>query len=1362
MGKIKKFKQFTSGILIGAMSFSGGGGVLTVFATGQETEVTTYKQEPMRLWYDEPAPKSPEYPTGTANRDGWEKWALPIGNGHMGGMVFGGVGEERIQFNEKTLWNGKCEGFGEAFDEYGNRKEAYKSLQQIQEKLRNGEDVGGLLGQLTGPYAPSGSYQSFGNIYLDFGMTAEQERSVVDYVRDLNLDTATANVEYTYNGVGYQREYFVSYPNNIMVMHLTADEANQLTFDVRATADSLEKNYEMTTEENTLVIRGQVKDNEMVFESQIKVIPTGGTVETVVEGKDSKVAIKDADEVLILMAAGTNYLNEFPTYRGVDPHDQVVKRLNLATAKGYEKLKTDHLADYQSIFKRVKLDLGESVPNKTTDELLNNYKRGANSTYLETLLFQYGRYLLIASSREGSLPANLQGIWNDMSNPPWNSDYHINVNLQMNYWPAYVTNMAECAVPLVEYIDSLREPGRITAAQYANIVSDEENPENGWMAHTQNRPFGFTTPGWSFYWGWSPSANAWIVQNVWEYHEFQDDDAYLATTIYPILRETAVFWKQFLIEDPISGRLVSSPSYSPEHGPVSVGNTFDQTLVWQLFTDTIIAANELGIDQKLVKELEEMLPRLEPLHIGNKGQIKEWYEEDLPGWTNAGVESQHRHISHLLGLYPGDLITKDTPEYMEAAKVTLNDRGNGGTGWSKANKINLWARTLDGNRSYILLQELIKNSILTNLWDTHPPMQIDGNFGATSGIAEMLIQSHLGYIQPLPALPSAWATGSITGLVARGNFEVDMAWQEGTMVEMKVLSNKGNVCEIEYPNLSKAVITTVDGTPVEVIAIDEHKIRFNTTSGENYLITQIPGKPLQAPQNIMAKIKENTKTLLEWDVVLGATGYEVYRSEDGTNYLAVGNTLVNSYADTTVDNLSKDYTYKVCAIKDDVKGDLSEAATTLDVKVEGYVDDRDVRVEFKGTWSKYNESAHYKGTVTHTAQHPNPEADWVEFTFQGNGIELVSQKTTGSGRADIYLDGELVVDDQEFYNNPSLYQQVIYKRTDLEYGIHTIKVVPTNTNNGSTHMGFSQIYIDAFIVHQPEVMGIVEVLNPETKQVPVGTGIEEIELPEKVEVRLMDGDKVELMVDWDISTYDGTKEGHYTLPGVLTLVEGVENPKGVKAEIIIEVGEKQAYEIRVELESKKEVTGGEDIQVDLFIDEMKESIYAGDFILKYDSEVVTLDRVKASAPSMMVKQQEIQPGVVRILTAIEGGALERAQIISMNFKTIEQEKDQVVNVQVNESIFGSVNEGTGSIWKGTATSQSIFVKGGGEGEGEIGNGDINQDGIEDVSDLALIAYYYQETPESPNWNQAKIADVNGDKVINLLDLTIVANKILDK
>ncbi|MEG0388459.1 MAG: glycoside hydrolase family 95 protein, partial [Niameybacter sp.] len=594
MGKIKKFKQFTSGILIGAMSFSGGGGVLTVFATGQETAVTTYKQEPMRLWYDEPAPKSPEYPTGTANRDGWEKWALPIGNGHMGGMVFGGVGEERIQFNEKTLWNGKCEGFGEAFDEYGNRKEAYKSLQQIQEKLRNGEDVGGLLGQLTGPYAPSGSYQSFGNIYLDFGMTAEQERSVVDYVRDLNLDTATANVEYTYNGVGYQREYFVSYPNNIMVMHLTADEANQLTFDVRATADSLEKNYEMTTEENTLVIRGQVKDNEMVFESQIKVIPTGGTVETVVEGKDSKVAIKDADEVLILMAAGTNYLNEFPTYRGVDPHDQVVKRLNLATAKGYEKLKTDHLADYQSIFKRVKLDLGESVPNKTTDELLNNYKRGANSTYLETLLFQYGRYLLIASSREGSLPANLQGIWNDMSNPPWNSDYHINVNLQMNYWPAYVTNMAECAVPLVEYIDSLREPGRITAAQYANIVSDEENPENGWMAHTQNRPFGFTTPGWSFYWGWSPSANAWIVQNVWEYHEFQDDDAYLATTIYPILRETAVFWKQFLIEDPISGRLVSSPSYSPEHGPVSVGNTFDQTLVWQLFTDTIIAANELG------------------------------------------------------------------------------------------------------------------------------------------------------------------------------------------------------------------------------------------------------------------------------------------------------------------------------------------------------------------------------------------------------------------------------------------------------------------------------------------------------------------------------------------------------------------------------------------------------------------------------------------------------------------------------------------------------------------------------------------------------------------------------------------------
>lgn len=452
--------------------------------------------------------------------------------------------------------------------------------------------------------------------------------------------------------------------------------------------------------------------------------------------------------------------------------------MEIAKEKGYTQLKSRHIQDYQTLFQRVQLDLGADVDASTTDDLLKNYKPQEGQA-LEELFFQYGRYLLISSSRDcpEALPANLQGVWNAVDNPPWNSDYHLNINLQMNYWPAYVTNLLETAFPVINYIDDLRVYGRLAAARYAGIVS-QEGEENGWLVHTQATPFGWTAPGWDYYWGWSPAANAWMMQTVYEAYSFYRDQDYLREKIYPMLRETVRFWNDFLHEDQQAQRWVSSPSYSPEHGPISIGNTYDQSLIWQLFNDFIQAAQELGLDEALLTEVKEKFDLLNPLQITQSGRIREWYEEEEQHFQNEKVEAQHRHASHLVGLYPGNLFSYKGQEYLEAARASLSDRRDGGTGWSKANKINLWARLGDGNRAHKLLAEQLKSSTLPNLWCSHPPFQIDGNFGASSGMAEMLLQSHAAYLVPLAALPDAWSTGSVSGLMARGHFEVSMSWED--------------------------------------------------------------------------------------------------------------------------------------------------------------------------------------------------------------------------------------------------------------------------------------------------------------------------------------------------------------------------------------------------------------------------------------------------------------------------------------------------------------------------------------------------------------------------------------------------------
>ena len=754
------------------------------------------QQQAMKLWYTQLADATlPD--TAKVGRDD-RHWleALPVGNGAFGAMIFGDVHQERIQLDEESMWTGSPddndnpEAYG-ALDSIRQLLFAgkFKEASELTQKTQVCKGVGSGYG--SGADDPFGSFQTLGDLRLDFDTDGDYS----DYYRELDLQTAVARVEYTLNDVRYKREIFSSHPDEVLVIRLTADQPGRLSF--RANLDRPES-YTTTAADDQLIMSGRLydgKDGEkLAYMTRMRAINKGGSVSYV----DSTMTVSNADEVLILLTASTNYVLKYPDYSGRDFERLSQEALDKASAKSYDDLLASHLKEYQQYFDRVALGFNpqDTVANIPTDERLAAYKEQQNDPYLESLTFQYGRYLLISSSRPGTLPANLQGIWSNKLQSPWNGDYHTDINIQMNYWLADVTNLPEIHLPFFDLLESLVEPGTNTAQIHYRA--------NGWVVHPITNVWGYTSPGEGSSWGMHSAAGGWMCQHIMEHYRFTQDKAFLERML-PVLEESAAFYLDWLVVNPKTGKLVSGPAVSPENTflapdgskcQISMGPTHDQEVIWQLFTDYLEACGALGIEGRLSRQVADAREQLAAPQIGSDGRLMEWPEE----WEE--VEPGHRHISHMYAIHPGSQYSLlHTPELAAAAKKSLDYRiahGGGHTGWSAAWLISQYARLQEADNAKHSLETVLAKSTSPNLFGQHPPFQMDANFGYTAGVAEMLLQSHTEVIQLLPALPAAWKNGWIRGLRARGGYTVDMEWTDGKLTSATIQADQDGNAKIAY------------------------------------------------------------------------------------------------------------------------------------------------------------------------------------------------------------------------------------------------------------------------------------------------------------------------------------------------------------------------------------------------------------------------------------------------------------------------------------------------------------------------------------------------------------------------------------
>ncbi|WP_158279896.1 glycoside hydrolase family 95 protein [Coraliomargarita sinensis] len=729
----------------------------------------------------------------------WERWSYPLGNGMLGANVFGRTDVERIQLSEKTFANGSAYGRGGAT----NATE----------------------------------------LYLDIG-----HENVTNYRRALNLNDAIHTVSYQSGGVGYQREYFTSYPDDVMVVRLTADEAKALSLTVRPEIPYLDARNELdsksgsvTADGDLITLTGTIDYYQVNFEIQVKVLPEGGRLLT----GESSIQIEEADAVTLLVAVDTNYILGPHIFLNdpkdkldpeIDPHAWVAEKIEKATALGFDALKARHLKDYRDLFGRVAVNLNSQVSELPTHGLLEAYRNGAHNPYLEELLFQYGRYLLIASSRETTLPAHLQGAWTQYEVSPWCAGYWHNINVQMNYWGAFSTNLAETFDAYLNYFEAYKPQARRFAREFIEEIKpgelSDDPADNGWILGTGANAYQIS--GRSTHSG--PGTGAFTSQLLMDHYDFTQDETYLREVGYPSLLEMSKFFDKALHETE-DGVLLIKPSASPEikleNGEyyVTEGCTFDQGFVWENHNNVLRAAEALGRDDPFLDVIRRQIPRLDPIQVGSSGQIKEFREENTYGEIG---DPHHRHISHLCTLYPGTLIDTSKPEWMEAAATTLNLRGDLTTGWAMAHRMICWARLKSGERALELYRKFIVNKLGENLWSLHPPFQIDGNFGCMAGVAEMLLQSHEGHIDVIPALPEAWENGSFDGLVARGNFEVSAAWEAGRLSQLSVVSRSGKDCRIKYSGLGDASVFDAKGRSIEIMKEGKDEVSFQTEKGLTY------------------------------------------------------------------------------------------------------------------------------------------------------------------------------------------------------------------------------------------------------------------------------------------------------------------------------------------------------------------------------------------------------------------------------------------------------------------------------------------------------------------------------------------------